>query len=690
MRGRVSSKIRLGVSKAVLSVIRREHLFMVLMGGLVGTAVGLGALGFRGMIEAVIRLSWGLLTGLRDPGVLVMAQEAPFWGNILIPTAGGMLVGLIIWHASSDSKGHGVSEVIEAATLKGGRLRARMIFADAFASAICIGSGGSVGVHGPIVLIGSGMGSGIGRLARMTGDRLRTLVACGAAGGIAATFNAPMAGALFSLEIILSEFAIVQFIPIIVSSVVATALSRHYLGNFPAFKVPAYDLLHYSELFLYLILGVLAGLIAYAFIRLLYDMGDFFERQKLPPYLKPAVGGVVVGCVGLLFPQVFSVGYETVTQVLSGDVVWAMLLWLLAAKIFATSITLGSGGSGGIFAPALFMGAVLGGAFGQFAHTLFPLTTASSGAYALVGMGAVFAGTARAPITAMLIIFEMTANYLIILPLMFACTISLVISSLFSGESIYTLKLARKGVNIYEGRERNILKRLKVSQVMSPEIELVSLSTSLSELVTRMITSSRSHFFVLGEDSRICGYISLESLRPILKDYDTMHDVVIASDLMDPDVKAVSAGDSLDMVMQLLGAYNLDEIPVVDKGELAGTVRRSDVIEAYNKEIVKLDMPSSFATSLSLQQKMHSQKVSLAGGLQILEANPPAEFIGRSLEDLRLRERFGATVLTIKRESEQGDESMPYMLPQASTVIQQGDRLILFGFQKDLFRFPAE
>jgi len=204
MRGDIYSKIRLGINKAVLSVIRREHFFMILMGGMVGTAVGFGAIGFRAMIEGVTRLGWGILSGLRNQEVLVMAMAAPLWGKILIPTAGGLVVGIIIWFVTRDSKGHGVSEVIEAVALKGGRMSGRMVLADAFASSLCIGSGGSVGVHGPIVLIGSGMGSGIGSLTRMTGDRLRTLVACGAAGGIAATFNAPMAGALFSLEIILS------------------------------------------------------------------------------------------------------------------------------------------------------------------------------------------------------------------------------------------------------------------------------------------------------------------------------------------------------------------------------------------------------------------------------------------------------------------------------------------------------
>jgi len=306
-----------------------------------------------------------------------------------------------------------------------------------------------------------------------------------------------------------------------------------------------------------------------------------------------------------------------------------------------------------------------------------------------VGMGAVVAGTTRAPITAMIIIFEMTSNYRIILPLMFACTIGLVVSARLSKESIYTLKLVRKGVNIYGGKELNVLKRLKTSQVMLPEIELVAPSATLNELFTKMMTSSHNHFFVAGNDNRIYGHISLATLRPILKDYEAIRDVVIASDLMDCNVTVVKAEESLDMVMQLFGKFDLREIPVVEKGQLVGTIRRSDVIEAYNKEIFKLDMSSSFATSLRLQQKMHSQRVSLGGGFQILEANPSDEFVGKSLEDLRLRERFGATVLTIKRESDEGDERASYILPEPSTVILKGDRLILFGLQKDLTCFPA-
>jgi CIC family chloride channel protein len=689
MRGDLYSKIRQGLKQTALAFTRREYLFMIVMGGIAGAVGGFGAIGFRMLILTVTQLGWGNVTGMEGKDLLSMVLVTPFWVKILLPAIGGLLVGSIVYFFAQEAKGHGVPEVMEAVALKDGRMRTRVVFAKAFASAICIGSGGSVGREGPIVQIGSAISSALGKWVKMSGDRLRILVACGAAAGIAATFNAPMAGALFSLEVILSELAALRFIPIVVSSVIATALSRHYLGNYPAFEVPAYALLHYSELFLYLVLGVLAGVVAFIFIRLLYGMEDFFERWKLPELVKPAIGGSIIGCIGIFFPQVFGVGYESITKVLGGEMFGVMLLGILVAKILATSITIGSGSSGGIFAPSLFMGAFLGGAFGQTVHVLFPHTTASPGAYALVGMGAVVAGTTRAPITAMIIIFEMTANYRIILPLMFACTTGLVVSARLSRESIYTLKLVRRGVNIYGGKELNVLKRLTVAQVMLPEIELVSPSATLSEIITKMVASSHNHFFVVGNDNRICGHIALATLRPILKDYETVRDVVIASDLMDHNATVVKAEESLDMVMQLFGKSDLREIPVVSKGQLVGTIRRSDVIEAYNREMFKLDMSSSLATSLRLQQKMHTRRVSLGGGFQILETNVADEFVGKSLEDLRLRERFSATVLTIKRESEAGDERVSYMLPEPSTVIQKGDTLILFGLQKDFSRFPT-
>jgi CIC family chloride channel protein len=687
-KGTRFSKTKQCWNQFTATLTHREHLFMIVMGGVVGVVGGYGAIGFRKLITGVVQVGWGSLTRMQGQELLTMAQAAPFWVKIAIPAAGGLIVGTIVHFFAQEAKGHGVPEVMEAVALKDGRMRTRVVFAKAFASALSIGSGGSVGREGPIVQIGSAMGSALGRLMKLSGVHLRTMVACGAAAGIAATFNAPMAGTLFSLEIILGEFAAAQFIPIVVSSVLATAISRHYLGNFPAFEVPPYALMHYSELFLYLILGVLAGIVAYAFIRTLYGMEDLFDRWKSPGYLKAAVGGAMIGCIGLFYPHIFGVGYETISHVLRGEMLGTILIALLVAKILATSLTIGSGGSGGIFAPSLFIGAVMGGLFGHVAQTLLPQITASPGAYAIVGMGAVVAGTTRAPITAMLIIFEMTADYRIILPLMFACTIGLVISTLLSRESIYTLKLIRRGVNIHGGKELNVLKSLKVSQVMHPEIEIVSPSVPLAELVTRMMVSPQAHLFIVSGNNRVQGYISMETLRPIIKDYETVSNIVNASDLMDRKVAVVTPGETLDMVMQLFGKFALEEIPVVDKGQLIGTVRKSDVIEAYNREIFKLDMASGLATSFRLHQRTELERLALLEGVLILEVSAPRQFVDKSLAELKLRERYGATVLTIKRLTSGGTEKLSYILPTPATQIKRGDVIIVFGLQDDLSRFP--
>jgi CIC family chloride channel protein len=675
--------------RTLQALTRREHFFMSVMGIIVGVAGGYATIIFQLLIGVVIRAGWGSFSeAANHQAFLAMATDVPVWAKIAVPTAGMFLTAVLVTAFAKETKGPGVSEVMESVALRDGHIRPRTIWVKNVVSSLCIGSGGSVGLHGPMVHIGSALGSALGQIARMTGTRLRTMVACGAAAGIAATFNAPMAGAIFALEVILGEFAAAQFIPIVLSSVMATVVSRHYLGNFPAFEVPPYDLLHYSELFLYLVLGVVAGVISFAFIRTLYTAEDVFDRWKTSPYLKAATGGIVIGSMGIIAPRILGVGYDTVTQVLRGELLGPVLVGLLVAKIVATSFTLGSGGSGGVFAPSLFIGAVTGGAFGHLVHTLLPLTTASPGAYALVGMGAIVAGTQHAPITAMLIIFEMTADYRIILPLMFACTIGFVISALLSRESIYTLKLVKRGINIHGGQELNVLKSLKVSQVMRPEIELVAPSTPLAELMTRMMSSSHPHMFVVTSDQRIQGYVSLDMLRPILRDYESVGAVINASDLMTRELVVVRPDDTLDMVMELFGRFELHEIPVVQGGQTVGTVWENDVIEAYNREVFKRDMASGLAVSFRVQQKMRAEHLALLGEFEILEVPSHRSLVGKNLAQLKLRERFGATIMTIKRKPGDADDRVTYVLPEPATVIAEGDVLIVFGLQKDLSRFP--
>ena len=325
------------------------------------------------------------------------------------------------------------------------------------------------------------MGSTLGQLFRLSEDKKRILIACGAAGGIAATFNAPLAGIFFGLEVILREYGTRYFSSVVLSAVTATVISRTFLGSSPAFVTPPYELLSSYDILFYFVLGLLAAIIGWLFIKVLYKCEDIFDAIKMPSYLKPAIGGLILGLIGLYFPQIFGVGYPSIEKTLNGQLGPFLVFGLIGLKIIATSLTLGSGGSGGVFAPSLFIGAMLGSSFGSFLHLVFPGISVSPGAYALVGMAAVFAGAAQAPISAILILFEMTGDYKIMLPLMVACVISTLVLKWISRESIYTMKLTRRGIDILKIKNEDLLEKIKVSEAMFRKVITVNESASVSE-----------------------------------------------------------------------------------------------------------------------------------------------------------------------------------------------------------------
>ncbi len=389
------------VLKAITSFRKSEYTITITLAIIIGLLGGFGAIGFRLLIRTFQNISYG-----PGPDLVEIALSIPWYWKVLIPAIGGSVVGPLVFFFAREAKGHGVPEVMEAVAMRSGLIRKRVVIIKSLASAICMGSGGSVGREGPIVQIGAGIGSALGKMLRVSGNRLRNLVGCGAAAGIAATFNAPIAGAIFALEVILGEFEIGTFGPIVLASVMATVVSRAFLGNYPAFSIPEYNLVSIWEIPAYLIMGFMAGLVALLFTKTLYKSEDLWDGLRVPEYIKPALGGFAIGVISLFLPQILGVGYESITAALLGTVPWFLLLILIFVKIVATSLTIGSGGSGGVFAPSLFIGAMMGGIYGTVVHHLFPSVTASSGAYSLVGMGAIVAGTTHAPITAILIIFE--------------------------------------------------------------------------------------------------------------------------------------------------------------------------------------------------------------------------------------------------------------------------------------------
>ena len=666
------------ISNKTLAFLERlrltEHTFMIIIAIVIGVLVGFAAIGIRALIQAISNISF---TG--DGNLLENIMSTSWYWIILIPIIGGLIIGPIIHFFAPEAKGHGVPEVMQAILLKGGVIRGRVAFIKTIASAITIGTGGSVGREGPIIQIGSSIGSIIGQFFRVPSRRLKTLVACGAAAGIAAAFNAPIAGALFAVEIILMDFAVAQFSPIVISSVMATVISRSFEGDFAAFIVPKYELISPYEIGFYFILGALSGIVSFLFIKALYFSEDYFDNKlKFPDYLKPVLGGLGVGIIALTFPQIMGVGYDTINNALFGNMIWYIALALVFIKILATSLTLGSGGSGGIFAPSLFMGAMLGYFFGSFVHQYFPDITASPGAYALVAMGGLVAGTTRAPITAIIIVFELTNDYHIILPLMITCIISTILSARFSRESIYTLKLLLRNIGIKEGVETNVMDSIDVKDIYSTDFESINATDNFSQVVNKVISGKEFDFPVLTEDGRILGIISLHDIKDYLFEKDSLQNLLIAGDIANTNFDTITPNDNCGTAMDKLRYSRYEGLPVVEKNgsdKIIGFIHRKEILDAYHKAIERKEITSSLASSISMKDEQ--PQVHFMEGYSINEIAPPKSFIGKSIRELNIRARYGVDVLSIKTKEKRGEKIKA--IPSPDYIIKENDTLVIAG-----------
>jgi len=660
----------------------RSSMFLIAVA--IGTAGGFGAVFFRWLIGLFQRLAWG------EAATPLDAFSDSAWPlRLLVPTVGGLVVGLIVKFVAPEAKGHGVPEVMLAVARSGGVIRPVVALAKSVASAVCIATGGSVGREGPIVQIGSAVGSTLGQWLKLSSRRIRICVGCGAAAGIAATFNTPIAGAFFASEIILGEFGTGAFAAVVVSSVMATVVSRAFLGDVPAFAIPEYSIVHPGEFLAYLVLGGAAGVAAVAFVKLLHRMETLFDGLRLPEPAKPAIGGLAIGCIGLVLPQVMGVGYDTITPMLHAQIALGVLVAILAAKLFATTLTLGSGGSGGVFAPSLFMGAALGGVVGGLMAKVAPFPMAAPGAYAVVGMGAMVAAATHAPITAILIIFEMTGDYRVILGLMAASTVATLVAQRICFDSIYTIKLSRRGIRLQQGQEINVLRKLLVKDVSKAEVETVSPSATLDELYQRMVRSSHFEFFTVDDDGNLQGVVSVDDLRRLLPDREQLARLVIARDISTSPVIYVRENDTLDVAMRQFGKRRFGELPVLPAGTgmtPIGTLRRDDVINAYNREIVKVDLAGSLSSQIASAATVRTWET--IGEHVVAQLETPAHLCGKPLQTLRLRRDRGVQILLVERPGTSGKER--FKQPTAETTLRPGDRIVVFGLQSDVEKLVAE
>jgi CIC family chloride channel protein len=653
-----------------------EHIRLTLLAVLVGLLAGLASVIFKIMIRFFQSQFW------RAESFISSVSSQPWYLTILIPALGGLIIGPIIYYGAKEAKGHGVPEIMESLIFRGGKIRAKVVAIKALASSICIGSGGSVGREGPIVQISSSLASSIGKLFRIKERGMRTLVAAGAAAGIGGTFNAPIAGALFAVEVLLGEFGVFSFSPIIIASVISTLTSRLIVGDFSAFTVPKYTLISVWEIGPYILLGIVSGLIAIIFIKTLYFFEDKIDRIHLHPLLKPALGGLLIGGIGLGLPQIFGVGYGSIDACLQNQLGFWLAFLLIFAKILSTSLTLGSGGSGGIFAPSLFLGAMTGNFIGSIFHNWSPPSISSPGAFSpgafsLVGMGAVVAAATHAPMTAIIIIFELTNDYKIILPLMLSSIVASFMTLGIHKESIYTMKLKRRGILFKEGREVNILRSLPAKDFISQDYLIFLNTDHVEKIIDEAIGGEYHAFQIVDFDKNYVGCFALNQLKKLVPKKDLLGPFIIGQDLAVPGIK-LDFEDNLEQAMEIFGREDVAEIAVLKNKQLVGVVKRKDVIEAYNHEIAKREVASGLVQKLKFTHM--TKTIDIGKGYRIMEIDAPPSFWDKSLKELNLKALYRADVLLIKRK----DPPQTITLPSADEILKKEDILILAGLAENI------
>ena len=535
----------------------RSGLFVLAL--LAGAGSGLGAVAFRYLISAFTWLATGHVAFGQQGRV--PSAHLPWLGLgffIVIPAIGGLVYGPLIYRYAREARGHGVPEVMIAVAENGGRIRPQVSGVKAVASALCIGAGGSVGREGPIVQIGSALASSLGQWVRMPESRLRILVACGAGGGIAATFNAPVTGVFFGVEIILRTFSIEALFTVMLSAMVADVTAEPFLGSRPFLSgfPPGIALHHARNYLLVALLAVIAALIGVAFKTLVYKTEDLCDRlwRGRPEWARPAVGGIALGLLLLAVPELYGVGYPVMYKTVAGGYLLWFLLILAAGKMLATSVSLGIGGSGGIFAPSLFIGVTSGMAFGEITHHLLGPGAGQPALYAMVGMGAVFTAAARAPLTSLASVVEMTGDFTLTLPVMLAVAVATAISRTLSYGTIYTTKLLRRGIDIDRPTPWHALQELKVCDAMR------AFPAPLAATAAPDGTGSRA--------------VPTEAMLPGPVTYRR-------------DPQAVFADESLAQAMRQLVVYGRDGLPVLsaDGQQVQGWITNNRVLQTIASKI---------------------------------------------------------------------------------------------------------
>lgn len=584
-------------------------------------------------------------------------QDLAFLG----PAVGLLLASSISHYLAPEVRGHGIPQVLEALALRGGRIRPRVAGLGIVAPAVTIGAGGSVGQEGPIALIGASFGSVIGQLLRLSDRYLPLLVASGATAGIAATFNAPIAGALFAMEVVLGSYAMGVIVPTLVAAVTGSVTFNALMGNRLVLPAPTFSLQHPGEVLAMLLLGILGGLMGLVYTRGLDFSETAFARWRVPFWVKALTGGLAVGGLGWLAPQALGVGYDTMEQAVEGKLSLLVLTGLLAAKYLATLLTVGAGGSGGVFAPSLYLGTMLGGSYGTFLHLVFPGLVAVPQVYALAGMGAVFAAAAQAPLTAITIILEMTGAYGITVGVMAACALSYFVYGSLTRDSMYTVKLTRKGIVIVRGTEIRPMERVLVKAAQK-KFRGIPVTTPVAQAYASLSQRRQRSAVVVDEQGLLAGVVSEEDLRRALMSDQGNQPV---GEFTTPTVVTVYPDQSLEEAMRLFAVYDYRLLPVVSREnprQVVGILGRADILRAYNAYTLH-GLETSRRVQL-LRQIARDQ-----GVFSEFVLPRASRLAGRPLAELALPPQ--CLLVSVTRESKM-------LIPHGDTCLEPGDRLLVF------------
>lgn len=667
----------------------REWIAEYLRAAVVGLIGAAAVIAFRGAAEGVQRAAGfghDLING---------ARAMPWWAMLAVPAAGMAVAWAIGRWLVPAGRGAGFADIMESVSVRKG-LSLRSAVTRSLASLAAIGTGNSIGREGPIISLAAASASRMTKLLGATPRERGLLLGCGVAAGFAGAYNAPIAGAVFALEVVLGNFAVELFAPVVVASAISTLVTRGVYGtDDPIFSLPRFSMESPFEVVPYVVLGILCGIAAVGFQAALRRSEAAFKRLPIPKLAVMVLGGLVLGGLAILWPEVCGNGYGAIDEIinqkgprlLAGS--WwqlsAMLVSLLVVKTLSTAVTVGAGGSGGVFTPSMFIGAALGGAFGVVVNAAAPHVTGPWGGYALVGMGCLVAGTTRAPIMAVLVLFEMTLDYEIMVPLLLGGTTASLVARTLYPHSIYDEGLAARG-GAATGLEETVLTTTPVGDVMRQNVVSVQRTTPYTEIIPMLAQARSGTIFVTGDRGEHLGVIRIHDVVELSQMGD-LGPGIIAVDLM-ARIDSVRAADPLSRAFDIYDRSDVDELPVVDAaGMLVGGVARKDVMAVLHMEVLKRqNLRAKFVRRD--EDEAHADYVELPKGVELARVRARPEHAGHSFASAQIRTKWRLTVLSLLRDEGEGRERR--ILPDADTVIREGDDMIVLGDVEDIRRWRGE